>query len=498
MAFELERETARRLPLEDVVTRARVRADDFFPSRVASEAIVASESGPQRLRTRLGRGYQVSRAESVEVPKWSGATRPVLDMTVDDRVVYDALVVLVKDSIPAGVVNWSPEQPERLAAELEIANGAWTHVVRTDVNAYYEYVDHQRLEDELLELSGEDEAVTGLVELLGEAQGRASGLPQGPVASKSLADLYLSIVDRSLARRDIPFFRYSDDYRLPATSWRGAVRAQIALEHELRLVGLTVNSAKTLIPTRETFAAWLEDLTVRVHQPRPAPAQMEYTDGEPAPETAPNRRSRIAAEAVVEEIARRPDFWGSSYDQSRRLLDALFILSAGVSVVPTEQAPVLVSAFPHLTKEICRYLRRQMRTQREDRAAESLVAIFSEHRYYFDWQLGWLFHAAIRAQGMLPPHVMREAEEALLDDGLPWFVRGRAAVLLSTENNLALGSEFSSMLAEAPAATRPDLVAAAANCPDSADRARVLGTTRADPLLRAAESLVASTGVLRL
>lgn len=44
-------------------------------------------------------------------------------------------------------------------------------VVKTDVAAYYQYIDHERLVDEVIAQTGDDLAVTAAVQLLQEATG---------------------------------------------------------------------------------------------------------------------------------------------------------------------------------------------------------------------------------------------------------------------------------------------------------------------------------------
>jgi hypothetical protein len=485
-----------RLEIGASIVAPEARFDDFFPSRVAAQGITAVPNEEQRLRSRLGRGYVPSRAQTLEVPKWSGGTRPVVDLTIQDRVVYHSVVSLIRSAIPDGIVNWTPSPEERVAREREIAAGDWEYVLRADVTAYYEYVSHALLEEELIDLTAEDEAVDLLIALLGHTQGRATGLPQGPKASGILADTYLSVVDRALARQGVTFLRFSDDYRVPTRSWREALRKQSNLERLLRERGLTLNSGKTRVPTRTKYADWLDELSVPARHARDT-TSTEY-GGPPRPADASTRALRRAAEAVVADVAESPDYWGDSYEQSRRLVDAIRVLAPAKSRNPLEHFPGLYQSFPHLTKELTRYVRAQMGSGTETAALRAVATSVLDERYLFDWQLGWLFHAVPPAELNLPSKLMDAALSALEDPLLPWFARGRAAVLLSTEERLPLGQDYFAIFEEAPDATKPDLLAAVVNMPESKDRTAFVASTATTPVLRPLREFLETAAIQQL
>jgi hypothetical protein len=450
-----------RLPLEDAVRIANGRFDNFFPSRVARDALVRDSASVVRLRLRLADEYRPASAQTVQVPKWGGATRPVLDMDVDDRVVYDALVGLVTSEIPEGAVHWTPSPAEREVREAEIGSGSARHVLTTDVDSCFETISHRRLEDDLRALTDDDEAAAAIVRLLGDVVGCDTGLPQGPRGSRILADIYLSAVDRSLARRGVEFVRFNDDYAVHCTSARDAARAREYLQELLVERGLGLNLRKTQVSTRERYAAGLRS--------RP-----------------PNQ--------VVRELGEHPHRWGDSYEQSRPLVGALADLAKAGSPYAIGRVPALLSSFPHLTKQIARYLRAMIRCGQGENATAVVDDILRDRAFAFDWQLGWLYHSVLPATSHVPPRVTASARDSLLDETLPWFVRGRAAILLSTQADLPVAA-MRAIVHDSFSANAPDFIAAVTNSPHGRDRSLILREVETQPLLAAVVELVKETGV---
>jgi RNA-directed DNA polymerase len=243
------------LDLEGALAGAMRRPGDFFPSRLGYAAAARAATFLPGLRAELKRDFSTHAAETVQVPKWSGGTRPAVDLAVADRILLDALVARLRPQIVDGLVGWSPRGQARMAAETGIVESGSVYVLMTDVAAFYEYVDHDLLADELMDLTGDEPAVSAVAEVLGGLMGRR-GLPQGPLSVGDLADVYLSAVDRRMIRDGHPVFRFTDDYRIPVASWGAARSAQIRLERYLRDVGLVINVGKTFSPRHELYVAW--------------------------------------------------------------------------------------------------------------------------------------------------------------------------------------------------------------------------------------------------
>jgi hypothetical protein len=452
---------ADRLPLHDAIHTPNGRYDNFLPSRVARDALVRDAGAVRRLRDRFAGGDSPSPAETVDVPKWAGGTRPVIDLDVEDRVVYEALVALVAAGIPDGALRAPASPADRDARAAEICRSAATHVLSADIDSCFDRMSHERLAAMLRALVPEEPAVGSLIDLLRTLVGSGNGLPQGPPASWVLGNVYLSAVDRSLDRASIPYFRLNDDYLVPVSSAVEGDEVAERLRTALAAVRLELHPGKTRLWTRGAFAA--------------------------------ARRRRPAAD-ILGDVASRHGSWGATDEQSGAVRDALADLAATGSPVAIDLLPALWSSLPHLTKPLARYARAILRTPNASRAVTVVDAILRDDAGASAWQLAWLYHCLFPAKAELPPTTIARARASLLEGAEPWSVRGRAALLLSMHGALAVG-EVADIARDAPAAAQPDLVAAVANVVPGNARTDALRRLVTRPLLAEVAALVEETGV---
>jgi hypothetical protein len=232
------------LPEAPLIENLRSRADDF----------AAWASG------QLRSGLRVSPHVVVSTRKAGHGVRPVPITGIVERVVYRALSSFVLrnlepvDRSPEAYlafaqapIYWAREiSPEPDTFGFRILNSDIKYVVKSDITAFYQYVDHSLLQSELLNLTGEFDAVEGLVEFLGELQGRGFGLPQLLDPSDWLSEYYIDIVSRDMLRRDYSVWRFNDDFRIATRSYPEALSAIEALDASARAIGLTLNEYKTL------------------------------------------------------------------------------------------------------------------------------------------------------------------------------------------------------------------------------------------------------------
>jgi hypothetical protein len=121
-------------------------------------------------------------------------------------------------------------------------------MVRTDIVAYFEQIQHGELEERLTALGVADSTareVRGFLRAVISTRGR--GLPQGFDASSVLSTIYLDPADKALLRRGIAYYRYVDDIYIFAGTEAEARLALRLAEAELRRLGLLLQSAKTTI-----------------------------------------------------------------------------------------------------------------------------------------------------------------------------------------------------------------------------------------------------------
>ena len=207
---------------------------------------VAARMRPALRRSRPG----PVRADVLLADKGWRGTRPLDVLALQDRVLYRALVELIKKSLPEHLSS-RPPMAEFKRAPLG-AEGA-TYISKTDVTAYYQYIDHELLADELIAQTGEEPAVDALVGLLRVLMGRGMGIPQIHPVSDVLGDTYLDPVRRSLLREGLSVWRYADDFRIASASLGEARRALETCAAAVRERGLVLNERKTLTYRKMTY-----------------------------------------------------------------------------------------------------------------------------------------------------------------------------------------------------------------------------------------------------
>ncbi len=209
--------------------------------------------------------YEPDPASFVQVPKPGFTSRPAALLTLTDRVVYEALVDLLrhrlaKHLISPDVVFWPRETyVEKRWAEFERAplscEGAY--VVQADVSGFYDSIDHEQLDDLLVHATGEREVARAIREFLGRVMSSRRGIPQGLLPSDTLATAFLQPLDAELLRDGFDYWRHGDDVRVAVPTVSRAREAIATLEVTLRKLGLLVNGAKCAIIKREAYEATL-------------------------------------------------------------------------------------------------------------------------------------------------------------------------------------------------------------------------------------------------
>lgn len=187
--------------------------------------------------------------EIITMPKSRLGQRPVICTSVEARVIYHALVSAIEQSLGA---------PSR-------ADGAWErheqfaisshrgYIVAFDIAACYEFIDHARLRQELIAVSLEHGVSNSITDFLRECSPNNRGLPQLTAASDFIADAYLSVLERQLARRGLALSRFADDFLVRVESWDEAMTTiEFAAEYA-RELGLILAYEKTKVERPEAI-----------------------------------------------------------------------------------------------------------------------------------------------------------------------------------------------------------------------------------------------------
>lgn len=232
-----------------------LRFDDYIS---ATDALVASATH------RLQDG-EVDPAVQVAIAKTPFFTRAAVLLTIEDRLAYQAAVAALAPKVDKAL----PEQVRsaRLSQDskyfLERGQTAWRRwaesvrdeirggkvwMIKSDLTAYFDHIPHRLLLEEISALNPDPRVVNVLRRMLRSwATVPDIGLPQGPNASRVLANLYLLPVDRAMIDAGYTYYRYMDDFRIVAERKSEVVEGMRLLEEECRKRGLILSTAKTTL-----------------------------------------------------------------------------------------------------------------------------------------------------------------------------------------------------------------------------------------------------------
>ena len=132
------------------------------------------------------------------------------------------------------------------------------------------------------------------------------GIPTGPMASRLLAEIFLNEVDKHLMSRRVDFVRWVDDYNIFAPSLASANSALFDLAGWLYNVGLTLQTAKTHVLDKATYARrFLVDFEDRLPDRKAILAELlpeNYDESDELPEDVDELMDDLHAVELLEVL----------------------------------------------------------------------------------------------------------------------------------------------------------------------------------------------------
>lgn len=469
------------------------------------------------LRLRVEHGsYDPEPAYIIAAPKSTVATRPAALLSIDDRVMFAAIVDVLRTRIESYLLGndrvlWprGTSSPERWQDfEHSVLESDVSYVARADIVGFYEFVDHERLADVVVSATGKRKAADALIHFLRRVMNSQRGLPQGLLPSDALATLYLSDLDFRMAKEDFLYFRHGDDIRVGVKNYDDGRRVIEVLEAELRALRLTLNDEKTRILRTATYKKEVTNFQKKLNKTQSDVVTNKLSDVDELLTAIENAgqdqlkwdffyHERVSLEEAIEilrptvtpsdvELAtklfldtakRRPGRRASALadrDFRKRLKWSLVRLSASKSVAGLTHVGSLLKSYPDMTEHLCSYLSALAKTNPENVASQAEKAI--QNSYRTEWELARIVRVLVQVPERISAKTLRVLKKTLDAPHERWLAVVEIVRLLAIRHELDRDT-FMKVSDTCPAVFQVDLVDAARYMVGSADWAKAFVET---------------------
>lgn len=501
MVSAVQPRVVNKLDLAGALQAEAVARNSVLPSQPGLAELAANQ--PEQftgwLASELQSGLRVTAPAVVNARKPRHGTRPAPVVALPERVAYRAIV----DQVLAGEAQLARSREDYLGFVrgpvdyvMEKAAGLRTlglllnddeiqYVVKSDLAAFYEYIDHGILGRLLVARSRDVEIVQGLMEFLAELEGRGYGVPQMFDASDRLSEVYAQLIQDQLSRRGFLVWRFNDDFRIGVHSFETALDAIEALSEEARSLGLIINEQKTTSPKFVNYAIAtfglnsVEDEIPSDEEDEVEATVADYTEMFGDPDDAVG----LLLQAVASEGDW--DLADVSQDQVSRLRRAIWSVVRATDERALSVLVPLAIYVPSLTPLLCRYAEALAGEHAEDVAASVDVVI--ERVSLGGWQRLW-FNRLLRAAELLREQSPGEragrlafVESCAADVRHP-VTRAEAVLALAPTGRLSVQSIAESLVTEPRALASWYVIGAAEAASTDRDEKVLRGVRGSDPL----------------
>jgi hypothetical protein len=351
--------------------------------------------------------------------------------------------------------------------------GSGQYIVMADITAFYDSIDHDRLVDRLIQLTGFRMEAELLGAFLGRVMGSSRGLPQGLAPSDMLATVALSSVDAAMVREGFDYVRHGDDMRLAVSDYGVARRGALLLERRLREVGLVLSGGKTRILRRDTYVRELAGISSMIDSVRQRLLRDRLSrlgaDDDALVEELANREmeqlgwdlfyhERVTKDEVIEELrpyleprdvevaeklfretmrnAPRRNGRLSREEFHQRLTASMTRLAAGRSLIAIRYVRELLDDYPDKTPLICSYLN-ALANVAAVRIARIVGEAISNSHFRTEWELAWLLRTLTQVHAHAAQDAVTRVGELLDEPHDRWLAAVEGAKLLARRGSLS-------------------------------------------------------------